>query len=59
MSNNWNSYLTSIQHQRDAMQITVNEELFYTDLNSGKLIPWQAESFDYSPDFQGRDDPYP
>ena len=33
------------------MQITVNEELFYTNLNSGKLIPWQAESFELSPDF--------
>ena len=48
---NWNPYLTSIQHQRDAMQITINEELFYTNLNSGKLIPWQAESFELSPDF--------
>jgi len=48
---NWNPYLTSITHQRDAMQITVNEELFYTDLNDGKLIPWQAESFDLSADF--------
>jgi peptide/nickel transport system substrate-binding protein len=48
---NWNPYLTSIQHQRDAMQITVNEELFYTDLNSGKLVPWQAESFDNSADY--------
>src|SRR5258708_35784921 len=46
---NWNPYLTSIQHQRDAMQITVNEELFYTDLNSGKLCPWRAETFDLGP----------
>ena len=48
---NWHPYLTSVQHQRDAMQITVNEELFYTNLNTGKLIPWQAESFDYAPDY--------
>jgi peptide/nickel transport system substrate-binding protein len=48
---NWNPYITTISHQRDAMQVTVNEELFYTNLNDGKLIPWQAESFDLSPDF--------
>jgi peptide/nickel transport system substrate-binding protein len=48
---NWNPYLTSIQHQRDAMQITVNEELFYTNLNDGKLIPWQAESYENSADY--------
>jgi peptide/nickel transport system substrate-binding protein len=48
---NWHPYLTSVSHQRDVMQFTVNEELFYTDLNDGKLIPWQAESFEYAPDF--------
>lgn len=50
-ADNWNPYLTSVTHQRDAMQFTVNEELFYTNLTDGKLIPWQAESFDLSPDF--------
>jgi peptide/nickel transport system substrate-binding protein len=48
---NWNPYLTSVTHQRDAMQFTVNEELFYTNLTDGKLIPWQGEGFDLSPDF--------
>ena len=48
---NWNPYLTSVTHQRDAMQITVNEALFYTNLTDGKLIPWQAESFDLTPDY--------
>lgn len=48
---NWHPYLTSVTHQRDAMQITVNEALFYTNLNTGELIPWQAESFEYAPDF--------
>ena len=48
---NWNPYLTSVTHQRDAMQFTVNEELFYTNLTDGKLVPWQAESYDLSPDF--------
>jgi peptide/nickel transport system substrate-binding protein len=49
---NWNPYLATVQHQRDAMQFTVNEELFYTDLNNGSLIPWQAESYETSPDFK-------
>ena len=48
---NWNPYLTSISKQRDVMQFTVNEALFYTNLNTGKLIPWQAESFALSDDF--------
>ncbi len=48
---NWNPYLTSITKQRDVMQFTVNEALFYTNLNTGELIPWQGESFTYSPDF--------
>ena len=48
---NWNPYLTSVTHQRDAMQVTVNEALFYTNLTDGKLIPWQAESFELTPDF--------
>jgi len=48
---NWNPYLTSITKQRDVMQFTVNEMLFYTNLNTGELIPWQGESFSYADDF--------
>ena len=48
---NWHPYLTSVSHQRDVMQFTVNEMMFYTNLNTGELIPWQAESFEYAPDF--------
>ena len=48
---NWHPYLTSVTHQRDVMQFTVNEMMFYTNLNSGELIPWQAESYEYAPDF--------
>lgn len=48
---NWHPYGTNITHQRDAMQFTVNEMLFYTNLNTGELIPWQAESFEYATDF--------
>lgn len=49
-TDNWHPYLTSVTHQRDVMQFTVNEMLFYTNLNTGELIPWQAESFEYAPD---------
>lgn len=48
---NWNTYLSSIPKQRDVMQITVNEMLFYTNLNTGELIPWQAESYTLADDF--------
>ena len=48
---NWNPYLSSITKQRDVMQFTVNEALFYSNLNTGELIPFQAESFAYSDDF--------
>lgn len=48
---NWHPYLTSVSHQRDAMQFTVNEMLFYTNLNTGELVPWQAESFENAADF--------
>ena len=48
---NWNPYLTSISHQRDVGQYTYNEALFYTNLNTGELIPWQAESYENAADF--------
>ncbi|MCP4381396.1 MAG: hypothetical protein GY798_08265, partial [Hyphomicrobiales bacterium] len=48
---NWHPYLTSVQHQRDVMQYTVNEMLFYTNLNTGELIPWQGESYEVADDF--------
>ncbi len=55
---NWNPYLTpTVTHQRDAMEFTVNEELFYTNLNTGKLIPWQAESYEIHARLHDRDHP--
>ena len=49
---NWNPYLLpSVSHQRDVMEFTINEMLFYTNLNTGELIPWQGESFSYADDF--------
>lgn len=48
---NWHPYITTVTHQRDVMQYTVNEMLFYTNLNTGELIPWQAESYELAADF--------
>jgi peptide/nickel transport system substrate-binding protein len=49
---NWHPYLTpTVTHQRDVMQFTINEMLFYTNLNTGELIPWQAVSYENAPDF--------
>lgn len=48
---NWNPYLPTVANQRNAMQVTTNEALFYTNLNTGELIPWQAESYEYNADF--------
>ena len=38
-------------HQRNSLHYTVNEMLFYTNHNTNEIIPWQAESFSYNPDF--------
>ena len=48
---NWHPYLGTITHQRDVMQYTVNEMLFYTNLNTGELIPWQGESYELAADY--------
>jgi peptide/nickel transport system substrate-binding protein len=47
--NNLNIYLTSSwNHQRESTDKTVYEDLMYTNLNTGEIIPWQAESFTYN-----------
>jgi peptide/nickel transport system substrate-binding protein len=49
---NFNIYLTSSwNHQRESTDKTVFEDLMYTNLNTGEIIPWQAESFNYDPTF--------
>jgi peptide/nickel transport system substrate-binding protein len=49
---NYNIYLTSsYNHQREAGDKTIYEDLMYTNLNTGEIIPWQAESFNYNADF--------
>jgi peptide/nickel transport system substrate-binding protein len=48
---NYNIYLNgSYNHQREAGDKTVYEDLMYTNLNTGEIIPWQAESFQYNAD---------
>lgn len=46
---NYNIYLsTGYNHQRESGDKTVYEALMYTNLNTGQIIPWQAESFAYN-----------
>ena len=50
--NNLNIYLTSSwNHQREITDKTVFEDLMYTNLNTGEIVPWQAESFTYNDTF--------
>lgn len=48
---NFNPYLISVDHERNIGHMTYNEALFYTNHNTGELIPWQAESYEYNDDF--------
>jgi peptide/nickel transport system substrate-binding protein len=46
---NYNIYLSgSYNHQRESGDKTIYEALMYTNLNTGEIIPWQAESFSYN-----------
>jgi len=46
---NYNIYLTgAYNHQRESGDKTIYEALMYTNLNTGEVIPWQAESFTYN-----------
>lgn len=47
---NFNPYIGNLLHQRNSLHYTVSEFLFYTNYNTGELIPWQAESFAYNDD---------
>lgn len=38
-------------HQRNALHYTINEMLFYTNYNDGKIIPWLGESWQYNTAF--------
>ena len=49
---NFNVYqLGAYNHQREIGNKGVYEMLMYTNLNTGEIIPWQAESFEYNDDF--------
>ncbi|HXF64078.1 MAG TPA: ABC transporter substrate-binding protein [Caldilineaceae bacterium] len=48
---NWHIYQTGNQNLRHMGGKTVYEALFYTNLNTGELIPWQAETYEYNDDF--------
>ena len=48
---NFSPYAGVLLHQRNSLHYTVNETLFYTNHNTNEIIPWQAESFSYNPDF--------
>src|SRR6266568_1071830 len=46
---NYNIYLTgTYNHQRESGDKTMYEALMYTNLNTGEIIPWQAEKFSYN-----------
>jgi len=38
-------------HQRNSLHYTINEMLFYTNYNDGKIIPWLGESWQFDKDF--------
>ncbi len=48
---NFNPYAGVFLHQRNSLHYTVSENLFYTNHNTNKMVPWQASSFEYNRDF--------
>jgi peptide/nickel transport system substrate-binding protein len=48
---NWNFYLSGNSNLRHMGGKTNFEALMYTNLNTGELVPWQAETFEYNEDF--------
>ena len=47
----YNIYQTGVGHQRESGNKTIYEALFYTNVNTGELIPWQATGFEYNADY--------
>ena len=45
---NFNWWLPGNTHARHAAEKGLIEYLFYTNLNTGEIIPWLAESFEYN-----------
>jgi peptide/nickel transport system substrate-binding protein len=52
---NFNWWLPGNGHAREAMDKGLMEQLFYTNMNTGELIPWQGESFEYNDTFDSID----
>lgn len=52
---NFNSWLPGNSHSRQAQNKGQTEYMFYTNLNTGELIPWQGESFEYNATFDSID----
>lgn len=48
---NFSPYAGVLLHQRNSLHYTVNESLFYTNHATNEIIPWQAESYAYNPQF--------
>jgi len=48
---NFNPYAGVFLHQRNSLHYTVSENLFYTNHNNNRIIPWQASGFEYNKDF--------
>jgi peptide/nickel transport system substrate-binding protein len=45
---NLSPYAGVLASQRNVLHYTINELLFYTDHNSGRVTPWQGESWQYN-----------
>ncbi len=45
---NFNWWLPGNSHARHASEKGLLEFMFYTNLNTGEIIPWQGESFEYN-----------
>ena len=45
---NFNYWIPGNSHMRQVMNKGLSEYMFYTNLNTGELVPWQGESFEYN-----------
>ncbi len=48
---NYNPFPISVDHERNIGHITYSEALFYSNMNTGELVPWQATGYEYNDDF--------
>jgi len=50
---NFSPYNGVLLNQRNVFHYTLYEMLFYTNYNSGRIIPWLGESWQYNKDYTG------